>query len=174
MLFFDNKTVLITGGSQGLGLAIAEELVRSARLDTLILVARDQVKLDQAKTHLESIKKSTKGRRHGRQIVLLTKSVDVTKYENVKELFNALPYPPEIVFCCAGLSKPGLFLEQNEQDFRHGIDLNYSGSLWTAQVSSKEKDQEILVYDHIFYLSPLPHFTCFYMRVCVCRLQQKR
>lgn len=42
---------------------------------------------------------------------------------------------PEFVFTCAGVSKPGFFLEQDIQDFKNGMDLNYFGTLNTIKVN---------------------------------------
>src|SRR4030095_10947852 len=47
-----NKTVLITGGSRGLGLVMAREFAREGA--RLVLCARDEIELERAKTDLES------------------------------------------------------------------------------------------------------------------------
>ncbi|HKG45354.1 MAG TPA: SDR family oxidoreductase [Pyrinomonadaceae bacterium] len=48
-----NKTVLITGGSRGLGLVMAREFAREG--SRLVLCARDEEELDQARLDLESL-----------------------------------------------------------------------------------------------------------------------
>src|SRR5215204_6208659 len=55
--FFDydlkEKTVLITGGSRGLGLVMAREFAREG--SRLVLCARDEQELDQARLDLEKL-----------------------------------------------------------------------------------------------------------------------
>lgn len=41
---------------------------------------------------------------------------------------------PHFVFCCAGQSLPGLFIEQDTTEFQRGIELNYLGTVHTLQV----------------------------------------
>ncbi|MCK5922685.1 MAG: SDR family NAD(P)-dependent oxidoreductase, partial [Methylococcales bacterium] len=55
MIPIDNATILITGGSKGIGLAIAEEFAGHGH--DLILVARGQEELEQA---AQNIRDSTK------------------------------------------------------------------------------------------------------------------
>jgi NAD(P)-dependent dehydrogenase (short-subunit alcohol dehydrogenase family) len=44
---------------------------------------------------------------------------------------------PELVFNCAGISLPGLFLEQDLKDFRYVMDVNYFGALYTSQPAAQ-------------------------------------
>jgi len=48
-----DKTVLITGGSRGLGLVMAREFAREG--SRLVLCARDEQELDQARLDLENL-----------------------------------------------------------------------------------------------------------------------
>ncbi len=50
---FENKTVLITGGTSGIGLELAKQLLQ--RGNTVLVTGRDQEKLDAAKRSLPSI-----------------------------------------------------------------------------------------------------------------------
>lgn len=49
---FDDKTVLITGGSRGLGLVMARQLVQTGA--RVVICARDRAELDRAKAELET------------------------------------------------------------------------------------------------------------------------
>lgn len=42
--------------------------------------------------------------------------------------------PPDAVFCCAGSSTPGFFVEQDETSMRNGFDQTYWAQAWTALV----------------------------------------
>jgi NAD(P)-dependent dehydrogenase (short-subunit alcohol dehydrogenase family) len=69
---FDGRVVVITGGSRGLGLAIARELAKeNARL---VLLARDESELERARADLS-----------GRGAEVLTLRCDVTRRDDVEE-----------------------------------------------------------------------------------------
>lgn len=42
---------------------------------------------------------------------------------------------PDTIFCCAGASKPGFFIEQTEEDFQSGFKTIYMTALSTSHVS---------------------------------------
>lgn len=87
---FENRSVLITGGSSGIGLATAQRLAgEGART---ILVARDADKLRAAATTLP-------GTGHE------WRAVDVTREIDIAEVIKALPEqlgPVHAAVCCAG------------------------------------------------------------------------
>lgn len=75
---FANKHVLITGGSEGLGLALAKQLVsRNARVT---LVGRTLSKLQAAE---EAVLQSISDTGIQQQSAVFTYSADVTKYKQV-------------------------------------------------------------------------------------------
>ena len=129
------KHVFITGGSQGLGLALAE-LVASKGADVTIC-SRSQAKLEEA---VNQIKKSA-----GQTQIIAYLSADVSNFEGAQKALEIasghdegkVARVPDVVFCCAGASKPGYFLEQDESHFAEGIKTIYMTALSTAHAATK-------------------------------------
>ncbi len=123
---FKNKTILITGGSSGLGLGLAQALLkRGARL---ILLARTPEKLEQAKERL--LKNVPNG-----SIDIVP--VDVSDREALQEaLDDALQRQPslDMVISNAGIIREGYFEKLTATDFKKTFDANYFGCLYVAQI----------------------------------------
>src|SRR5689334_24745312 len=75
-----NKTVLITGGSRGLGLVMAREFAREGA--RLFLCARDEQELQQAKSDVEDF---------GAEVMNVT--CDITDRQAVNEMIAAVHAP---------------------------------------------------------------------------------
>lgn len=112
---------VITGGSQGLGLAIAHELVKEDVRVTLI--SRRMEALREAKL---SFPKGAKVNLIAADVTDRTSTAAAIKEAHELEPINWL-------FCCAGAAKPGLFVEQDLADHEQGWQLNYQGVVNTAQ-----------------------------------------
>ena len=118
-IMFKGKNVVITGGSSGLGLAIAKKLATRGAIVTLI--ARNKEKLETAKT--EIIK--TGGKAH-------IFSSDVSRIESITETFKKIVSeigPPDILINSAGILREGYFDQLPVETFREVIETNYFGVL---------------------------------------------
>ena len=96
---FKGKNVVITGGSSGLGLAIARELAVRGAMITLI--ARNREKLETAKTEIMKI---------GGPVYIF--SSDVSRIESITETFKKIEAevgPPDILINSAGILREGIF-----------------------------------------------------------------
>lgn len=128
---FADKHCLITGGSSGLGLAIAESVLeRGAK--SVTLMARDKIKLNEAKMSLVTMFPES-------EINIV--SVDVTNSTSVIAVFkqcqDEFGIPAfDVIFACAGASKPGFFLQTPSEDFESSMKLNYLGTVYTLQVNN--------------------------------------
>src|SRR6185369_2677028 len=74
---FKNKTVLITGGSRGLGLVLAREFAREGA--RLVICARDEQELEQARLDLENF-----------GVDVMTVPCDVTDRQSVQQMMAAV------------------------------------------------------------------------------------
>lgn len=119
------KTVLITGGSEGMGLAVATQL--SAKGADLILVSRSAAKLEEAiKTAKAAAKYPSTQRFH-----YITADVSVPSYAD-GVVADATAWnggrAPDIVWCIAGVSVPKLFVETEAVLLRRQMDINFHGT----------------------------------------------
>ena len=116
------RIALVTGGSRGLGLLIARELVeRGARV---AICARDADELERARRKLRSA---------GADVLAV--QADVSDPRSVKSLFAAV-YDRwgtvDILVNNAGIIDVGPFWTMNDDDFRRAMDINFWGMLNTV------------------------------------------
>jgi 3-dehydrosphinganine reductase len=120
---FTNKVVLITGGSSGIGLALAKELAeRGARL---ALMARHQDKLNEAITSLEN---SHPGFAGWYLVAPADVSDPIQVGQALDRVINTLGVP-DLVINSAGAAHPGYVEELNLDIFRWMMEVNYFGTL---------------------------------------------
>lgn len=118
MSFFRGKRVLITGGSSGIGLAVAKQL-HAQGADSL-LVARDERKLMAAALEI--------GTESGPSVGILP--LDISDRNAVVKEINSLSGPPiDVLINNAGITRPGNFLELPEECFQEMLDVNYLGAV---------------------------------------------
>src|ERR1043165_3342350 len=114
---FKNKTVLITGGSRGLGLVMAREFAREGA--RLVLGARDEQELQQAKTDVESF---------GAEV--MTVVCDVTDRQAVNEMIAGVN-EVDVLVNNAGVIQVGPLEVMTVEDFEHAMQAHFWGPLNT-------------------------------------------
>lgn len=116
------KVVVITGGSRGLGLALAEQfLARGARV---AICARDGVELDRAADRL---------RRRSREV--LTVVCDITDRNAVDGFISEVAHVfgrIDVVVNNAGTIQVGPYQHMEVEDFRKSLDVMFWGALHTT------------------------------------------
>ncbi len=112
-----NKTVLITGGSRGLGLVMAREFAREGA--RLVLCARDEQELQQAKTDVESL---------GAEV--MTVVCDVTDRQAVNEMIAGVN-EVDVLVNNAGVIQVGPLEVMTVEDFEHAMQAHFWGPLNT-------------------------------------------
>lgn len=119
------RTVLLTGGSQGLGLSVAKKLASKGA--NIVIVARDETKLAAA---LKEIQASAADPSTQRFLFLSHDLTDpssaTTILKQVTEWNN--DQPPDIVWNCAGQCTPAFFADASISTHREQMDTLY----WTA------------------------------------------
>lgn len=121
MDYFTGKTVYITGGSSGIGLATAREL--SGRGAHMVLIARDAAKLDMALRELKARTGSP-----GQKIA--TVSADVADTARIAEIMEKAARDhgiPDILINGAGAGHFGTFEETDPATVRRIFDVNVIG-----------------------------------------------
>jgi 3-dehydrosphinganine reductase len=120
---YNQKSVFITGGSSGIGKALAKEILSSG--GEVTLCARDVEKLNQAKVDLLQGCPIDEGK-----IKLL--SLDITNWELVAQQipeFISMNGVPDMLINCAGAAHPGEFLDLDIQIFHWLMDTNFYGTV---------------------------------------------
>ena len=125
-MFYKDKVVVITGGSSGIGLALAKEFaVQEAQL---VLIARDQQKLQAAKAILENVCSAT--------VLVLT--ADVSRKEEITDAINTVGAEYgriDVLICCAGIITCGRFADQRVDDLERCYSINYLGTAFASKVA---------------------------------------
>ena len=122
------KHVLITGGSSGIGLAVAVKYAKMGANVTLI--ARNMKKLEDAKKKVEEAMGSSKNKCH---IISLDTS---SSQEAVTKALVAIPNPNgdvDILINCAGTSIAGTFQETDPNEFNRMFNTNVMGSVYPTR-----------------------------------------
>jgi 3-dehydrosphinganine reductase len=120
---YHNKLVLISGGSSGIGLALAKHLA-SLGSNVWIMARR----LDQ----LEIARKEIEGARKSLDQIVGTLSIDISNREQV---FSALADftqqngTPDYLANCAGITYPGLFEDISPEIFDQMMNVNVLGTV---------------------------------------------
>ena len=121
--YFENKMVMITGGSSGIGLSIARELLQMGA--SLCLLARNQDKLDAAVKELRSLGSQSSQ-------VINTISADVADTEAlsqiIPEYLEKNPVP-DVLINAAGVARPGYVEELDLDIFKWTMDIDFHGSV---------------------------------------------
>ena len=123
MNHFMNKNMLITGGSSGIGKALAQEFLDQGAYVTLC--ARDQTKLESAKEEIIHHAACEPDR------VRLV-SVDISQEDAVNQTIPKAIQEfgvPDFLVNSAGLSHPGEFLELGLDKFHWLMDTNFFGTV---------------------------------------------
>ena len=124
---FNQEHVIITGGSSGIGKAVAKLLVQEGA--NVSIIARDQEKLDQAQTELQALKINS-------QQSILALTADVAEEEEITQAIkNAIAQlgHPHILITSAGIAIPGYFMEITTAVFNRTMEVNYFGTLYAIR-----------------------------------------
>ncbi|KAJ5486017.1 hypothetical protein N7530_000317 [Penicillium desertorum] len=121
----EGQTVVITGGSEGMGKAVALEL--AAKGANIVVVARTASKLVTAVNEIKT-KAANKFKQKFHYI-----SADLTDPAECERVIAEVTTwnsgaAPDVVWCCAGFSRPGFFVDVPIEEHRQQMDTVY----WTA------------------------------------------
>jgi NAD(P)-dependent dehydrogenase (short-subunit alcohol dehydrogenase family) len=124
--FFDlsGKTALITGGSRGIGLAIAKGLAQHGA--NIAIIARTQKQLEQAQKQIQADTNKQ----------VLTFPFDLTNTEKIGEFFTDIVSETksiDILVNCAGITRRAPAEDINLDDWNEVIDVNLTAVFVISQ-----------------------------------------
>src|SRR6185295_12775215 len=127
MSYWQNKVAIVTGGSSGLGLAIAKNLYAAG--STVVLAARDADRLKTAASEVRGAgTELTTGPVKGSGIEqrgAIGISCDITRDDQVASLIGSTLDRFDVLVNCAGRSGRGKVLETTPQQFQEMWELNF-------------------------------------------------
>ena len=106
------KLALISGGTAGIGLAIAQELAQEGV--SVVITGRNQQKLDSAVQHIKE---------HCEDALVQPILADVTTVEDSTKLFQQVP-TVDILINNIGIYEPKEFVDITDEDWLHLFDVN--------------------------------------------------
>jgi 3-oxoacyl-[acyl-carrier protein] reductase len=119
---------LVTGASRGIGRAIAIEL-GSRGFDVALGFVRDEVSAREVATQIAEMGVRSQALQ-----------ADVSDADQVKAMFDLLNTelgPPDVLVCCAGITRDTLLGASSPEDFRAVLDVNFVGVVNCCRVASK-------------------------------------
>lgn len=127
----EGRTVVVTGGSQGLGLAFAKQL--AAKGANVVIIARTKSKLQTALAEIKTNAKSAKQR-------FESLSYDLESPESAPEILDTVTQwnngePPEVLLNCAGFCIPGFFASTDVRTLRAQMDTIYWSCAYMAHAA---------------------------------------
>jgi len=156
MGMLENKKILITGGSMGIGFAVAQKCAEEGA--HLILISRHTDDLEKA---IKMISKNGQDHRYY--------CVDVSKPEKVKEMAEAVG--KDLIFIdglvnCAGVYGPiGRVNEINPLEFTKAININLLGTFYMCHffipLLKKARRGKIVNYSGGGAASPFPNYSAY-------------
>ncbi|KAI1651744.1 NAD(P)-binding protein [Daldinia loculata] len=125
----EGRTVLITGGSRGLGLNAARQLAEKGA--NVIIVARNEAKLQEGVSYISKGARSPETQRFHYISADVTTSAECARVVTESIAWNH-GSPPDIVWCCSGSAHATLYIDTPPEQFQTMMDSNYFSCAYMA------------------------------------------
>ncbi|THV55330.1 hypothetical protein BGAL_0010g00490 [Botrytis galanthina] len=125
------KTILITGGSRGMGQEVGHQL--SQKGANIVIVARDPQKLQQAISYIQLGAANPSTQRFHHISADLCSATECARVIDEVVAWNGAP--PDTVWCCAGSAYPALFVDTPVEQIEKQMASNYMTSAFMAHAT---------------------------------------
>jgi 3-dehydrosphinganine reductase len=148
---FQNKNIIITGGSSGIGFATAKEFARMGA--NLFLLARNIDNLNKAKQRLHQV--------FGPHLQIQVYSVDVSKKEEITSTITKIgnEFGMDVLINNAGIGGNVRFEEVTLERLEYTMNLNYWACVYSTKAAWKYLKE---AKGHLGYVSSLAGYTGIY------------
>ena len=153
-----HRRAIVTGGSSGIGLCVAKYCVQQQLFDELIIIARNQEKLDKALKQLKELQAKS----DNPSLKITALSVDISKPEALQKAATQIfgnkkddtnndnnneetPSISTSLFCIAGTTYPEYFEKLTPTQFELNVRTNQLGSIYTVHAFLPHMTQGTIV-----------------------------
>ncbi|KAA8573187.1 hypothetical protein EYC84_003695 [Monilinia fructicola] len=159
------KTILLTGASEGMGKAVAIELAKKGA--SVIIVARNVGKLEGALGEIEAAALSPANQFFHYISADVSIPTEAARILQEATAFNS-GTPPDIVWCIAGTSTPGFFLDTTPAKLRTQMDINYWScadmahcvlKAWLSTPNTERKDRHLIFTSSVLAFYSIVGYT---------------
>jgi len=117
---FTEKNIIISGGSSGIGFALARQLVNKGANLTLLARRKDLLKESVGLLEQEKVYPTQR---------LDYIAADVSDFHQLKQAIEKYKQSFDILINSAGVAYPGLFLDMDSEIFKNVMEINYLGTV---------------------------------------------
>ncbi|KAL6940162.1 hypothetical protein ACO0QE_004057 [Hanseniaspora vineae] len=188
----ENQVILITGGSQGLGLEFAKTFLRNTKKTKVIIVSRSLQKLTNAcekiTSELTPLQNESKSKgfatlakyKEGNSTRLYYHPCDLSSPSDVETNLQPLllDIPVSQTFFVAGGTSPRLFKDHSLEELAQGVSMNYLSALYLSKVILSQIStcnhlvffsSEVSFFPFVGYAQYAPLKTALKTLVCILR-----
>lgn len=122
---FKGKNIIISGGSSGIGLALAKEF--SALGANITILARRKDLLEKSLVEIKNCALNSSQ-------LFLWHSADVSNFTDLKNILSNDKTPYDVLINSAGIAYPGKFVDLDPQIFKKIMDVNYLGTVFLTKL----------------------------------------
>ncbi|KAI1976914.1 3-dehydrosphinganine reductase [Ophidiomyces ophidiicola] len=158
------QTVVITGGSEGMGKSVAIELSRKGA--NVVIVSRTVAKLEAALKDIKAAALDLKNQRFHFISADLRHADEADRVLTEVAVWNN-DAPPDILWCCAGQALPGYFINTPPKTLKDQMDTVYWTAAFTAHATLRKwltptasrQKSDIIPCRHLIFTSSVAVFV---------------